>query len=124
MKGYYKVNSFLQSTSHPNVFAGGDCNTIEEYQDKNYPTKAGVYAVREGPFIAKNLVSYINGEPLTEYVPQRSFLSLMMTGDGYCIGSKYGICFYGKWVWKLKDYIDKSFMNMFDPNIIFKNYQE
>ena len=48
----------------------------------------------------------------------------MMTGDSYCIGSKYGICFYGKWVWKLKDYIDKSFMNMFDPNLIFKNYQE
>jgi NADH dehydrogenase FAD-containing subunit len=31
LKGYYRVNSFLQSTSHPNVFAGGDCNTIEEY---------------------------------------------------------------------------------------------
>ena len=48
----------------------------------------------------------------------------MMTGDGYCIGSKYGICFYGKWVWKLKDYIDKSFMNMFDPNLIFNNYKD
>ena len=48
----------------------------------------------------------------------------MMTGDGYCIGSKYGICFYGKWVWKLKDNIDKSFMNMFDPHLIFKNFSE
>lgn len=48
----------------------------------------------------------------------------MMTGDGYSLGSKYGICFYGKWVWKLKDYIDKSFMNMFDPIIIFHNFKE
>jgi len=64
LKGYYRVNSFLQSTSHPNVFAGGDCNTLEDYQDKGYPTKAGVYAVREGPIIAKNLISYLNGKPL------------------------------------------------------------
>ena len=26
LKGYFKVNTFLQSTSHPNVFVGGDCN--------------------------------------------------------------------------------------------------
>ena len=52
MKGYFRVNNFLQSTSHPNVFAGGDCITMESYADKPYPTKAGVFAVREGPFIA------------------------------------------------------------------------
>ena len=46
----------------------------------------------------------------------------MMTGDGYCIGSKYGISFYGKWVWNLKDYIDVGFLNLFHPNKIFKNY--
>ena len=52
LKGYFRVNNFLQSTSHPNVFAGGDCIEMESYVDKPYPTKAGVYAVREGPFIA------------------------------------------------------------------------
>ena len=34
-----------------------DCNTLENYQNKGYPTKAGFYAVRESPIIAKNLIS-------------------------------------------------------------------
>ena len=52
MKGYFRVDDYLQSTSHPNVFASGDCITMESYADKNFPPKAGVYAVREGPFVA------------------------------------------------------------------------
>jgi selenide, water dikinase len=54
LKGYFRVNDFMQSTSHPNVFAGGDCVTMETYADEvpMFPPKAGVYAVREGPFIA------------------------------------------------------------------------
>jgi len=31
MKGYFRVNDFLQSTSHSNIFAGGDCVTMESY---------------------------------------------------------------------------------------------
>ena len=69
MKGFYRVNNFMQSTSHPNIFAGGDCVTMESYHDLSYPTKAGVYAVRAGPVIASNIMNYINGEPLVEYVP-------------------------------------------------------
>ena len=123
MKGYFRVNKFLQSTSHPNVFAGGDCNTLEDYADKPYPTKAGVYAVREGPFIAQNIVNFIEGKPLTEYVPQIGFLSLLMTGDSMSLGSKFGICFSGRWVWELKDYIDMSFMDLFNPEYLFKDYK-
>ena len=52
MKGYFRVNDFLQSTSHPNIFGGGDCITMESYAGKNFPPKAGVYAVRAGPIVA------------------------------------------------------------------------
>ena len=53
LNGYFRVNDFLQSTSHPNVFAGGDCVTIESYaQEVNFPPKAGVHAIKEGPVIA------------------------------------------------------------------------
>jgi len=69
LKGFFRVNNFLQSTSHPNIFAGGDCITMESYVDKPYPTKAGVYAVRAGPIIAENVVKYIEKQPLKEYVP-------------------------------------------------------
>ena len=123
MKGFFRVNNFLQSTSHPNIFAGGDCITMESYVDKAFPTKAGVYAVRAGPIIAENVVKYIEKQPLKEYVPQSGFLSLMMTADGNCIGSKHGIGFVGKWVWGLKDYIDMGFMNLFNPKYLFKDYE-
>ena len=45
-----------------------------------------------------------------------------MTGDGMAIGNKFGISFMGKWVWKMKDYIDVSFMKLFDPHYLFKDY--
>ena len=123
LKGYFRVNNFMQSTSHPNVFAGGDCVEMESYQDKPYPTKAGVYAVRAGPIIAANLVAFLSEKPLTEYVPQESFLSLMMTADRSCLGSRFGLCFVGKWVWELKDFIDMGFMDLFNPKYLFKDYE-
>jgi hypothetical protein len=46
-----------------------------------------------------------------------------MTGDGSAIGSKFGISFTGKWVWGLKDYIDRIFMKLFDPNYLFIDYK-
>ena len=47
-----------------------------------------------------------------------------MTGDKKAIGTKFGISFTGKWVWNMKDYIDMSFMKMFDPYYLFENYSE
>ena len=123
MKGYFRVNDFLQSTSHPNVFAGGDCITMETYAAENFPPKAGVYAVRAGPFIAQNVANYIQGKDMLPYVPQRSFLSLLMTGDGSAIGTKFGIAFTGKWVWNMKDFIDVGFMNLFDPMYLYKDFK-
>lgn len=122
MKGYFKVNDFLQSTSHPNVFAGGDCITMESYAAENFPPKAGVYAVREGPFIAQNIIHYLKQEEMKPYVPQREFLSLMMTGDEKCIGTKFGMAWSGKWVWKMKDYIDGGFMKLFQPQYLYTDY--
>jgi selenide,water dikinase len=45
-----------------------------------------------------------------------------MTGDGIALGSKFQIAFSGKWVWDMKDHIDRSFMKLFDPNYLFKDY--
>ena len=53
--GYFEVNDYMQSTSHPNVFAGGDCVTMKTYAAEHFPPKAGVYAVRAGPIIAENV---------------------------------------------------------------------
>ena len=118
------MNDYLQSTSHPNVFAGGDCITMESYAEEgNFPPKAGVYAVREGPFIAQNIIRYMKNEEMLKYVPQREFLSLMMTGDEKCIGTKFGMAWSGKWVWKMKDYIDVGFMKLFQAQYLFRDYE-
>ena len=122
LNGYFRVNDFLQSTSHPNVFAGGDCITMETYAHENFPPKAGVYAVREGPFIAQNIVRYLKQEDLLPYVPQKTFLSLLMTGDGKAIGTKFGMAWSGKWVWHMKDFIDVGFMKLFMPQYLFRDY--
>ena len=65
----------------------------------------------------------IQGKELVKYVPQSGFLALLMTGDHRAIGTKWGIAFHGKWVWKLKDYIDTSFMKLFDPLYLFNDYK-
>ena len=60
LDNYFRVNDYLQSTSHPDVFGGGDCITMETYShtvhpdrpNKVFPPKAGVYAVRAGPMMA------------------------------------------------------------------------
>jgi hypothetical protein len=38
---------------------------------RTFPPKAGVYAVREGPMMAQNMVSYLSGgqRELLKYVP-------------------------------------------------------
>ena len=46
-----------------------------------------------------------------------------MTGDGSSIGSKFGICFVGDWVWGMKDFIDTSFMKLMDPTHLFEDYE-
>eukprot|EP00742_Colponemidia_sp_Colp-10_P009664 GILJ01010563.1.p1 GENE.GILJ01010563.1~~GILJ01010563.1.p1 ORF type:complete len:442 (+),score=56.59 GILJ01010563.1:67-1392(+) len=111
-EGFLLVNSYLQSVSDPSVFAAGDCIQIEGHP-VGFPPKAGVYAVREGPIIAKNIIAQLTASSLTRYEPQSDFLSLMNLGDHRAIGAKFGLAFSGHWVWKLKDHIDRKWMNQF-----------
>ena len=107
--GFLAVQRTLQSVNAAPVFAVGDSGTII---DDPVP-KAGVYAVREGPVLWKNIRNHFSGRPLVEYEPQRSFLSLLATGDGRAIGQYKGKAFEGRWVWKWKDHVDRKFMRMY-----------
>lgn len=103
---FLNINKYLQSTSHTEIFAAGDCATIE---GEVYP-KSGVYAVRQGPPLAQNLRRVLRGEALVEYSPQPRTLALISTGEQHAIASWGPLSFHGRWVWRWKDSIDRKFM--------------
>jgi selenide,water dikinase len=109
-RGFILVNDTLQSISHPDVFATGDIASMV-----NYPRpKAGVFAVRQGKPLFKNLRRALLGKLLQPYKPQKQYLSLIGTGDGKAIAA-WGQFGFGatRWLWRWKDAIDRQFMERF-----------
>ncbi|HEX5464702.1 MAG TPA: FAD-dependent oxidoreductase [Burkholderiales bacterium] len=104
--GFIAVNDALQSVSHPDVFAAGDVAS-----PLNHTTpKSGVYAVRQGPPLAGNLLAALASRPLTAHLPQRRALALISTGDRHAVASWGPLTFSGDWVWRWKDRIDRRFV--------------
>ena len=68
---------------------------------------------RPGADLWANLERLLHGRPLVEYRPQRGFLSLLATGDGKAILNYKGFAIHAGWCWKLKNYIDSRFMDMY-----------
>jgi len=108
-RGFLLTNSFLQSTSHPNVFGAGDCATIENQRRP----KAGVFAVRAAPVLAANLRAMLDGVPLAAHRPQRGYLALISTGDRHAVGMWHGLSWQGRWAWRWKDRIDRRFIERY-----------
>jgi selenide,water dikinase len=109
-RGFVRTRSTLQVDGYDNLFAVGDCATLDEFPKT---PKAGVYAVRQGPYLTANLRAALKGEALETYHPQSDFLTLLNLGDGTALGAKWGRSFQGRWVMRLKDWIDQSFMERF-----------
>lgn len=120
--GWIRVRPSLQSVSHAHIFASGDCSNIEGLPNRKSPPKAGLYAVRAGPILIRNLVAFLgyhneglgnDCSDLINYSPQDDFLKLIGCGDGTAVGFRFGFAMQGKWVWKMKDHIDRTFMDLF-----------
>lgn len=109
--GFIEVDQYLRSISHSDIFAAGDCAA---FTPRSLP-KAGVFAVREGPILFRNLIATLKHQSLVPFRPQKYFLSLLTTGNRHAIASRGSIFFQGKWVWYWKNHIDQSFVRQFKP---------
>lgn len=105
-EGYVLVDSCHRSVSHPSLFAAGDVCARPDTP----LARSGVYAVRAGPVLAHNLIAALMDEPLRPYHPRRRSLYLLATGPGHAIASWGPLGFSGRWVWRVKDWIDRRFI--------------
>jgi len=103
------VNSHLQSVAHPEIFGGGDCISLSEHP----LTKVGVYAVRQNPILARNLLAALEGEEMQSFIPEKDYMLILNMGDGRGILWKKKFIWNGRLAFLLKDYIDRKFMKQF-----------
>jgi len=122
-KGFLLVRDTMASPTSEWVFAAGDCcsfNRLGESGLARESKRPGVYATREAPVIISNILEMLKAAVDPIYKPQlqsfhseEDFVSMVATGKGTAIGAKFGLTFQGKWVWCLKDWIDRNWMTRF-----------
>lgn len=108
-RGFVLVHATLQSVSHPEIFALGDCATLREAP---HP-RSGVYAVRHGESLVENLRRLLAGAPLQPYAPQAKALALISCGARYAIAERGAWSAQGRWIWWWKNRIDRRWLRSF-----------
>jgi selenide,water dikinase len=107
--GSIHVNGCLQSTNHPHIFAAGDCANVSGIK----VPKSGVFAVRQGAALARNLLANLTNLPLRPYRHSINALNLITLGDKRSIATRNGLSVAGDWVWRWKDSIDRKWINRY-----------
>ena len=108
--GYISVRPTLQTVEYDNVFAAGDvASMVGEPREK-----AGVFAVRAGPYLAFNLRSFIEQTPLKSFSPQTRYLALIGLGGKNALALRGNFVAQGAFWWHLKNWIDRRFMQKFN----------
>jgi NADH dehydrogenase FAD-containing subunit len=107
--GFIAVDMYQRSTSHSRVFAAGDISTRMDQA----LARSGVYAQRAGLALAHNLASAVANGALTPHMPAKRSLSLVTCGGRYAVASWGPFSAQGRWVWWLKNWLDRRHVGRF-----------
>lgn len=109
--GFLLVKDTLQSTAHASVFGTGDSIAFESNPGL---AKNGVYAVREGGVLFRNIRSFLREGPLETFKPQRFCRNILNTCDGEAIYTYFPFTIWkSAGARKLKERIDREWMEKF-----------
>lgn len=106
-EGFIEVSAALQSRSHPQVFASGDCAALSG------AVRNGVHATREATVLAANLARATTGQPLQEYRPPTYSLTLIADGHQGALLSWASVAAGGRLLGKWKDRLDRNFIRRY-----------
>lgn len=107
-RGFIRVDGYLRSVSHAQVYAVGDCAAWA------HPLpKSGVFAVRMGPVLSRNLRAALGAGRPSRYHPQRQALALIATFDDRAVASWHNLSVQGRWVLRWKHWNDHRFLQRF-----------
>jgi selenide,water dikinase len=108
-RGCVQTDATLRGIGDPAVFAVGDCASLLG----SPRPKAGVWAVRAGVHLTRNLRLAARHRPLKRWRPQRDALVILGLGGGRAVAWRNGLSVSGPLVWRWKDWIDRRWMRMY-----------
>ena len=103
------IEKNLLVSENKHVFSSGD---IAEIKGHHLP-KAGVFAVKQGKVLAKNIRKLLLNQRLKSYNPQKSYLSIIGLSYGQALAIKSVFSIKGSILWYIKKFIDKKFIKKY-----------
>jgi NADH dehydrogenase FAD-containing subunit len=107
--GGLRVDEHLRCVGDERIFGGGDCIA---FPGPPLP-RVGVHAVREAPILFHNLLATVRGTALRRYDPQKRCLLILNLGDGTGLATWGGWHYRGWLAYRLKDWLDRSFLRKY-----------
>lgn len=103
-EGFVAIHGSLQSLSHPQVFAAGECASLQDVP------RGLSRSSRQGRVLAANLQAALRGQPLRRYRPPSQGLIMLATGDGGALFGWRDWTAGGQFYGRCKDWLDQRFI--------------
>lgn len=113
--GSLLVDECLRVKGAERILAMGDCTDFAWGDPTRLLPKIGVYAVRQGPIAAQNLLRLIRDQPLIPYRPQATAFICVTVGNRVAVAKKGGLIWRGYSATALKNLFDWLYMRKLKP---------